>query len=111
MDYQFEMEWQNTLKKMEQMGFDGVRDLDAVLFLIGVQECGFGYRQYKKDEKLQLIHVAVCRLLEPYGYYEYEGLDEDGWPHFVKIKSLPALEAKDQERLMKEAVIAYFGDY
>jgi hypothetical protein len=83
-------------------------DLQAVLFLIGVQELGQGYRKFKKDEKVDLMHVALCTLLEPYGYYEYEGRDEQGWPHFSPVDKLPALDASQQERLVKEAAINYF---
>ena len=82
-------------------------DLDAILFLIGVQEVGLGYKRYKKDDKVNLMHVAICRLLEPYGYYEYIGIDDDGWPHFKSLKELPNLKAGEQTILMKEAVVKY----
>tara|TARA_B100001123_G_C14373082_1_gene655692 strand:- start:131 stop:481 length:351 start_codon:yes stop_codon:yes gene_type:complete len=85
-------------------------DLDAVLFLIGVQELGSAKRKFKKDEKVNLMHIAICRVLEPYGYYEYEGLDEDGWPHYRLKEKLPNLKAGEQSILMKEAVVRYFRD-
>lgn len=85
-------------------------DLDGILFLIGVQELGQGYRKFKKDEKVNVMHIAICKLLEPYGYYEFEAFDEDGWPHYKKIENLPFLKAGHQTRLMKEAVIHYFEE-
>src|SRR5690606_39403150 len=61
-------------------------DLDAIIFLVGVQELGMGFRKFKKDEKVNLMHIAICRVLEPYGYYEYEGRDADGWPHYKVLE-------------------------
>ncbi|MDR3273339.1 MAG: hypothetical protein LBT29_07660 [Flavobacteriaceae bacterium] len=85
-------------------------DLDAILFLIGVQEVGLGYRKYKKDDKMNLYHVAVCRLLEPYGYYRFEGYDSDRWPLYEISETLPDLKPNEQTLLMKKAIIQYFKD-
>ena len=57
-------------------------DLQTILFLIGIQELGKGPMKYSKDEKQDLMHIAVCRLMSQFGYYELEGLDQDGWPHW-----------------------------
>ena len=89
---------------------EGDVDVDGVLFLIGVQELGQGYRRFKKDEKINLLHIAICRVLEPYGYYTYTGTDEEGWPHFELQEELPILKAGEQSRLMKEAILAYFAE-
>lgn len=47
-------------------------------------------------------------LLEPYGYYEFDFVDEDGWPHYIMKEQLPALKAGEQSVLMKEAIVLYF---
>ena len=83
-------------------------DLQSVMFLIGVRELGSGVKTFKKDEKLNLMHIAICTVLSPYGYYEYQGEDEDGWPHYKNIKPLPPLTDAEQQRLMKEAIVNYF---
>ena len=83
-------------------------DLDAIIFLIGVQELGQLHREYKKDEKLNLMHIAICRLLEPYGFYEFDFFDEEGWPHYKVKEALPPLKAGEQTVLMKEAIVNYF---
>jgi hypothetical protein len=88
--------------------FDAPLDLNGILFLIGVQELGQHARQFKKDEKLDLMHIAICVVLLPYGYYRELGRDPEGWPHFERVKDLPALGTTEQERLMKEAVLHYF---
>jgi hypothetical protein len=83
-------------------------DLQVVLFLIGVQELGKGPQKFSKDEKQDLMHIAVCRLLSTFGYYELEGLDQDGWPHWKLIKKLPPLTLKEQDLLLKQAAVEYF---
>ena len=83
-------------------------NLDGIIYLIGVQELGQGQRTFKKDEKLNLMHIAICTILVPYGYYKFERVDEDGWPHFLTVENLPALDDKQQQHLMKEAMLDYF---
>jgi hypothetical protein len=108
MDVQFEMEWQAVVKRVEAQFGEDV-DLQAILYLIGVQELGSGFKTFKKDEKVDLMHVALCTLLEPYGYYIYDGVDSDGWPHFTRSQTLPPLEPREQELLVKRAIVQYFA--
>jgi len=107
MDYKLEEEYQLLMKKLEK-DFGGGIDTEAIMILIGIQELGKGYKSFSKDEKINLIHVATCTILEPYGYYKYSHTDDDGWPHFNLVEELPPLSAKQQEHLMKEAVLNYF---
>jgi len=83
-------------------------NIDAIIYLIGVQELGKGQQNFKKDEKVNLMHIAICKLLEPYGYYEFDFFDEDGWPHYTVKTELPNLKPGEQSVLMKEAIVAYF---
>jgi len=85
-----------------------VLDLDSIIFLIGVQELGQGFRKFSKDEKINVMHIAICRLLEPFGYYEFDFFDPDGWPHYKVVDPLPNLKPGEQTVLMKEAVVMYF---
>lgn len=85
-------------------------DLDGIIYLIGVQELGQGHRRFKKDEKVNLMHIAICTLLEPYGFYAFSHLDDDGWPHFEMKEKLPPLKPGEQSRLMKEAIVQYFHE-
>lgn len=85
-------------------------NLDAIIYLIGVQELGKGVVEYKKDDKVNLMHIAICRLLEPFGYYEFEFFDNDGWPHYKVIEELPILKSGEQTVLMKEAIVLYFKE-
>lgn len=101
--------WEALVQRISDRFGDGEElDLDAIIFLVGVQELGMGSRRFKKDEKVNLMHIAICRLLEPYGYYEYEGRDPDGWPHYTLVEELPSLKPGEQSVLMKEALVRYF---
>lgn len=107
MDYDLELEFQKLTKRLNAQ-FDADLDVQAILFLIGVQELGQGYDTFSKREKTELMHVAVCTLLEPYGHYKFVGRDEENWPHFQKVEDLPFLEERQQQHLMKEAILDYF---
>lgn len=108
-DEQLKERWNLLQKKLSNQFADGdLLDLDAIIYLIGVQELGQPHRKYKKDHKLDLMHIAICRLLEPYGYYEFDYFDEEKWPHYKVLESLPALKAGEQTVLMKEAIVQYF---
>jgi len=85
-------------------------DVNATIFIVGIQELGWVPKRLSKDQKLDVMHVAICRLLEPFGYYEFTGKDADGWPHYDRKKALPKLSAEDQELLMKEALLLYFEE-
>ncbi len=101
--------WDLLLQKLSEQFADGAPlELDAVIYLVGVQELGQIHRRFKKDEKIELMHIAICRLLEPYGYYEFEYFDADGWPHYRLMEPLPLLKSGEQTVLMKEAIVGYF---
>ena len=107
MNFELEKKWRDTLQ-VASKHFGETLDMQALLFLIGLQELNKGYMDLTKDQKLEVMHIAICTLLEPYGYYEYQGRDKDGWPHFQNVEKLPMLNEKEQEELMKEAIIDYF---
>jgi len=108
-DTQLKERWERLVDILSNQFSQGEDlDLDAIIYLIGVQELGQIHREYKKDEKLNLMHIAICRLLEPYGFYEFDYFDEEGWPHYVVKEQLPALKAGEQSVLMKEAIVNYF---
>ena len=61
------------------------------------------------EEKQDILHLAVCKLLTPYGYFKFEKVDEDGWPHWIELKPIKNLSEKQQDLLIKEAIIAYLS--
>jgi hypothetical protein len=106
-DEELERNWQTVLEVLEPR-FGGDLDLQAILFIIGIQELGMGRRKFSKDQKLDVMHIAICTLLEPFGYYTFNGRDADQWPHFTPTEKLPHLKPAQQHRLMREAVVEYF---
>lgn len=84
-------------------------DEQTILFIVGLQELGKGMDNYKKEEKIDIIHIGVCTVMSKFGYYELIGKDDDGWPHFKNIKKLPnEMIGENQETLLKKAIIEYF---
>jgi len=106
-DEYFKQQWGTLLLTLEPR-FGGDLDMQGILFVVGLQELGHGFKEYGKDEKMNIMHVAICSLLEPFGYYEYEGLDAEQWPHWKATSKLPSLKPGQQQRLMQEAIIEYF---
>jgi hypothetical protein len=103
-----EEEWEQLLDKIETILGKRPADLNGVLFLIGVQELGQGNKVFTKEQKQDLMHIAVCKVFSRSGFYELEGKDADGWPHWVSVNNLPYLGLKDQEKALKLHVIDYF---
>ncbi len=101
--------WNNLKTKLSVDFSDNeIINLDSIIFLIGLQELGQFQKRFNKQRKLEVIHIAVCKLLSDYGYYEFDYVDNDGWPHYKLIKKLPNLKAGEQTILMKKAIINYF---
>ncbi|MCH9660590.1 MAG: hypothetical protein K0U54_06735 [Bacteroidetes bacterium] len=108
-DEQLKERWNGVVSFLSERFADGdALDLDAIIYLVGLQELGQLHRKFKKDEKVNLMHIAICRLLEPFGYYEFDYFDDEGWPHYKVLEQLPSLKAGEQSILMKEAIVQYF---
>jgi len=98
------------IKLLLQLQKDVVDDLDlkGVLFLIGVQELQMGIKDFTKEEKQDILHLAVCKLLARYGYFKFKKVDNDGWPHWEEINPIKTTSSKQQDILLKEAILDYF---
>jgi hypothetical protein len=98
--------WELEAKLLERFGKKP--DMEAVLFLVGMNETGFIQQKITKEQKQDLMHVAICTLLAQSGYYILEGKDEEGWPHFKQVKELPVYNMIEQENFLKDHVLLYF---
>jgi hypothetical protein len=107
-DLELEKTWNSLLANLENLIGKRPKDLNAVLFLIGVQELGKGNKVFSKEEKQDLMHIGICRVLSQSGYYTLEGQDKDGWPHWKVARKLPHFDLLEQEKLLKMHVIEYF---
>jgi hypothetical protein len=107
-DLELDKNWTALITRLEKMIGKKPKDLNSVLFLIGIQELGKGKKYFNKEEKQDLMHIGTCKILSLSGYYQLEGLDEDGWPHWKNIEKVPNLSLQEQERFLKMHVIEYF---
>ncbi len=109
--WELEFEWLRVRHLVQKsFGKAELPDLDAVLFLIGIQEIGRWQKSYTKEEKQDLMHVASCRLLCYDGYFEFVGRDADGWPHYQALLPFDVKGLEAQEELLKAYVIRYFRE-
>jgi hypothetical protein len=100
-----------TLEAKLAKRFDKKPDMEAILFLIGIQESAVIRDKYTKEQKQDLMHVAVCSLLSQSGYYELERIDEEGWPHFRQLKPVPEMDTLTQENFLKDHILLYFESH
>lgn len=100
--------WKDLLSFLKANVGKKPADVKGVLFLIGVQELGKGNIEFTKEEKQDLIHIATCKVLSYGGFYELEGYDADGWPHWKSVKPLPFVDLFLQENLLKHYIIHFF---
>ena len=108
-DLELQIKWQALLNQLEKTIGKRPKDLNAVLFLIGVQELGKGHQHFSKEEKQDLMHIGICKVLSLSGFYQLEGIDNEGWPHWNPVKKLPHFDLLEQEKLLKIHVIDYFS--
>ena len=101
--------WNLEAKLVERFGKKP--DVETILFLVGMQEFGDIKKKFSKEEKQDLMHIAVCSLLAQSGYYELEKIDEDGWPHFRQLKSMPEMSMIEQENFLKDHILLYFDQH
>ena len=101
--------WDELVKKIEG-NFDSGINIKGILYLIGIQELNLGVQQVPRDEKLNVLHIAVCKILAPYGYYVFDRVDKEGWPHYTPLKPFESLSESDQEVLIKKGIIKYLNE-
>ncbi len=98
--------WKLEEKLIERFGKKP--DVESVLFLIGIQELGDVHEKFTKEQKQDLMHIAVCTVLSSSGYYELSHVDEEGWPHFRQLKPMTAMDPIAQENFLKDHILLYF---
>ena len=108
-DWEEDFGWQYLRRKLkDQFKRDTLPDMNAILFLIGIQELGRIQAVFSKEEKQDLMHIAICKLLSSDGHYQFKGRDEDGWPQWETTKLVKAQGVKDQQQLLRTKIIEYF---
>ena len=105
----FQTRWWDLERKLMDR-FGKKPDVEAILFLIGLQEIGLSQEKISKEQKQDLMHVAICTILSSSGYYIVEGKDQEGWPHFKQLKNLPIMNMIEQESFLKDHILLYFDN-
>jgi hypothetical protein len=98
--------WKLEEKLVERFGKKP--DVESILYLIGIQELGEIRKKFSKEQKQDLMHIAICTVLGPSGYFEFQGADAEGWPHFTQLKPMPELLPHEQENFLKDHILLYF---
>ena len=106
---QLQIRWARLMGLLE-VKFGKLPNMEAILFLIGLRELGEGPGKFTKEQKVDLMHIAICKLMAPQGYYQLTSLDQDGWPHWEQLKPLPFIDIFSQEILLKSLVVDYFAE-
>ena len=106
--YVVKEDWEKVEKFVTEAIGKTPSDLKGYLFIIGVQTLGKGAKFFSKEQKQDLIHIAICEIFTLKGYYKFSHRDEDGWPHYDLLESLPHAKLFGQEALIKEQIIEYF---
>jgi len=101
--------WNTLLKRLSEQ-FGTVTDMFGVLYLIGVQELGQGFKNFTRGEKSDLINLATCTLLGKDGYCTLQGYDSDKWPLWKATDKLRTINEKEKETMLKKLIIKYFQE-
>ena len=110
-DWELDFEWLRVRHIVKDaLSSDGLPDMNTVLLMIGIQELGFWKAKFTKEETQDLMHIAVCRVLEYDGVYEFVGRDTENWPHYRLVGRVPTRGEAQQERFLKEKAIRFFKD-
>ena len=107
---QVNFKWDELQKRIAADFDTDIPDIKVMLFLIGVQELGQGPKKFSKRQKEELMHIANCKLFSKLGFYELEGLDQDGWPHWKVVNAIPNYTLLEQEMIIKSLIIDYFDE-
>lgn len=108
LDDQTKGKWYQIIFNLKKQ-FGKKPDMNGILFLIGVRELG-QMRTFEKHEKMDLMHLATCKLLSYDGYYRFSHTDEEGWPHYTLAGKPPFGDLLSQENRLKGFVVKYFEE-
>ncbi|WP_185853004.1 hypothetical protein [Blattabacterium cuenoti] len=108
----FQINWDKIILYVRNHFYiEGEIDLIGIIYLIGIQELGKGKNIFlNREDKINILHISICRILEPFGYYKFIGRDKEGWPHYLLINNLPFLNKEEQSFLIKKAIIRYMNE-
>lgn len=101
---QFETRWEALSARITAQ-FGKSMSVEGILFMIGVQESGKGFkRRLEKEQKQDLILEGTFQVLSALGIYEQTDLE------WKLVTNLPKMPQQSQEMLVQLGILAYLGD-
>ena len=101
--------WDNlTIFLKDNFGID--ENLPSVLFLIGLQESGQGFKAYDQQEKTEIIKHAQIKLLARENFYiplSVGKIKESSW---IENPNMPIPSEAVLEKLLKTLILDYFNE-
>lgn len=91
----------------EFFSLDEAPGIPEMVFLAGLQSLGKPAGPLSRDDKMDVMHVGTCALLEPYGYYRYSHRDADGYPHYEPVKERAG--GAPSQAVLADAIVSYFA--
>lgn len=85
--------------------------LEGILFLIGVRELGASpHTQFSKEEKQDLLNIALCAILSKGSFYTFLKKDSNNWPHWKQVRPIPQMSHSEQDVFLKKHILHYFSE-
>jgi len=108
------------MEEFDRVGWAGVKEnfkqnygeyptVLSLLFIIGLGETP-SQPAYTKEQKQDVIHVGLCKILEQVGVYRFSHLDDEQWPHYQLNDNAKEINIEKQENYIKQLIIQYFKD-
>ncbi len=110
-DERLDQRWEAIQQFVEER-FQREPTIEAILFLIGVQERGRGYEpDLQKDVKEALVMEGTYTVFEKVDLYRHAGMESDGSWIWERTTDLPEdLSSDEQEKLLRLAIVRYFDE-
>ena len=102
--------WQSLQQKLTHL-VGKTPSLEGILFMIGLRELGSSpHTKFNKEEKQDLLNVAICTILSKEGFYTFLEFDADNWPHWEQSRPIPKMNHQEQENFLKKNILNYFSE-
>lgn len=92
----------------EFFSLDEAPGIAEMIFLAGLQSLGKPAGPLSRDDKMNVMHIGTCVLLEPYGYYRYS--HRDAWMvilHYEPVKERDG--GAPSQDVLADAIVNYFA--
>ena len=86
------------------------KNLMSVLFIIGLQESGSGFKKYTQTEKTEIIKLAQLKLLSREKYYLKIATDTNNLPIWAENPKKQMPGGKILEKLLQSLALDYFNE-